>query len=561
MRRLASGLTGLYVASCSCAQTPPPVDGALVVPEPTVSRAAVVEAPPATAPSPLAPVVTKASELAHARAQTRLLGDERLPELRPVPDDLPPPPAVLYVGLSAPPEDEPELPEVAAFDSVALAASPSSVPGPMPGFFVPITDPPRGSALTSFHAALLALAEGRDPDGKVRVAMYGASGTAADVSVGYLRTYLQARFGDGGPGFIPLAPLSKWYRHSEVVVQASKGWQKETASRGRQDGLYGLLGASFTATAGRRKAQVGPKDGSASCHGIAHAEVFFLRQPGGGSFSLVIDDGPSQVVSTAGAAIEPGYHAVELEPGPHTFRVETLDHDEVRVFGIVLERREPGVVVDVLGIDGARGTSHLEWNEPLWVDNLRRRAPDLYTLSYGTNESVDASLSIPLYAEDVREQLRRFRRALPDASCVLLGPVDFPIVEGDRIRPRPVLREIVEAQRQVAAEEGCGFWDGMVFMGGELSMPAWVNADPPLARRDHLHYTRRGGARKGMALADALMFDLDAAGGPPGDAGQALLPRLGQCDAGQLTSGACAYDATPSESPSGRLAGVADAGK
>jgi hypothetical protein len=313
-----------------------------------------------------------------------------------------------------------------------------------------------------------------------------------------------------------------------VVVKASKGWRKETAqtAKGRHDGLYGLLGASFTATAGKQWAQVSPKDGSSSCQGIAHAELFFLRQPGGGSFSVVVDDGPAQVVSTAGDAIEPGYHALALEPGPHTLRIETLGAAEVRVFGVVLERPEPGVVVDVLGIDGARGRSHLAWSEPVWTDNLRRRAPDLYTLSYGTNESVDASLSIPLYAEDLREQLRRFRRALPDASCVLLGPVDFPIVEGGRILPRPVLREIVEAQRQVAAEEGCGFWDGMAFMGGELSMPAWVNSTPPLARKDHLHYTRRGGVRKGMALADALMQGLDARLDPRGGEPEALLGSL-----------------------------------
>jgi hypothetical protein len=470
-------------------------------------------------------VVTEASELAHARAQARLLsGGERLPVLEPLPIDRPPPPAVLYVGLSAPAEGEADDPQALALDALEPPVQPgprADAGGPMPGWFVPIADPPEGPALASFHGALQALVEGRDSDGKVRVAMYGASGTAADVSVGYLRTYLQTRFGDGGPGFVPLVPLTKWYRHSEVVVQASKSWRKEHAqiSRGRQDGLYGLLGASFTATASKQWAQVRPKDGSTSSEGIAHAELFFLRQPLGGSFALVVDGGPAQVVSTAAAAIEPGYHALELPPGPHTLRIETLDRAEVRVFGVVLERPDTGVVVDVLGIDGTRGRNHLTWNEAVWADNIRRRAPDLYTLSYGTNESVDASLSIPLYAEDLREQLRRFRRLLPNASCLLLGPVDFPIVEGDRILPRPVLREIIEAQRQVAAEEGCGFWDGVAFMGGELSMPAWVTADPPLARRDHLHYTRRGGARKGMALADALMHGLDApvAGSAPRD--------------------------------------------
>jgi len=553
-RRLASSLTALYVAACSYAQSPPPAEGTSVGPESAAARAAATlhGTTAAATARPLEPITTEASELAHARAQARLLSNgERLPTLLPVPADLPPPPPVLYVGLSAPTGDEPDVPGTLAFDPLDPAAVPldpldsldldpppapttldpappePTTPGLMPGFFVPVVDPSQGPALASFHAALQALAEGRDPDGKVRVAMYGASGTAADISVGYLRTYLQARFGDGGPGFVPLVPLSKWYRHSEVTVAASKGWKKEHAQifKGRRDGLYGLLGASFTATARKQWTEVRPKDGSSSCEGITQAELFFLRQPGGGSFSLVIDGGPAQRVSTAGEAIEPGYHALDLPPGPHTVRIETLDQAEVRVFGVVLERQDPGVVVDVLGIDGTRGRNHLEWKEAVWADNLRRRAPDLYTLSYGTNESVDAGLSIPVYAEDLREQLRRFRRVLPEASCVLLGPVDFPIVEKDRILPRPVLREIVEAQRQVAAEEGCGFWDGIAFMGGELSMPAWVTSTPPLARKDHLHYTRRGGARKGMALADALMLGFDAAGHPlePAGAPEALL--------------------------------------
>ncbi len=509
-RTLASGLAWgcwLCAAACSRPQTQPVAEGSLVAPE--TSSVADAPAQPAEPPEPevVAPVATPDSEAAHARALARLLPKaERLPALVPAPRELPPPPSVVYVTQPAPVALEGESP---GEDEVVHD-------GTMPGWFVPIVDPAHGSALASFHAALEGLAEGRDPDGKVRVAMYGASGTAADVSVGYLRTYLQARFGDGGPGFVPLAPLTKWYRHNEVIVRAVDGWRKETSltAKGRHDGLYGLLGASFTATAAKRWAQVIPKEGSTSCEGIAHAELFFLRQPRGGAFSVVIDDGPPEVVRTAAEAVEPGYHALALEPGPHTIRVETLGKDEVRVFGVVLERAEPGVVVDVLGIDGARGRSLLEWDEAVWADNLRRRAPDLYTLSYGTNESVDPTLSVPLYAEDVREQLRRFRRALPTASCVLLGPVDFPVIDGDRILPRPVLREIVEAQRQVAAEEGCGFWDGIAFMGGELSMPAWVTAQPPLARKDHLHYTRLGGARKGMALADALMQALDARARP-----------------------------------------------
>ncbi len=563
-----AGTWGVLVALACSPPSTPAVGQAEPIP-PEVVPAARPESEPARPKEPpeLAlppgPVVSPATEGAHAAAQARMLRGERLPPLSPIaaPEPIPLVPPSLHAvtlahrardgggarpaldggearpapdgGEARPALGGGEAEPASGGGEAEPALEPTLAPEPMPGYFVPIAGAPQSPALAHFHAALAALAEGRDVDGKVRIAMYGASGTAADLSTGYLRTYLQARFGDGGPGFVPMAPLSPWYRHSEVRVSASKGWRKEHAQsrKGRRDGHYGLLGASFSTDGRGRWAQVEPKPRSRSSEEIARAELMFLRQPGGGRFVLKVGDEAPQTVSTAAQDFEPGYLALELPPGPHTIRLETRGDGEVRVFGVALERAEPGVVLDVLGVDGARGRSHLAWDEGLWADNLRHRAPDLYTLSYGTNESVDDDLSVVLYAEDLRAQLRRFRRVLPEASCVLLGPVDFPVRTGDQLRPRPLLREIIAVQRTLAAEEGCGFWDGVAFMGGELSMERWVNREPPLARRDYLHFNGRGAARKGMALADALMYELDAhalllrAASPGAGAGRPALAR------------------------------------
>lgn len=381
----------------------------------------------------------------------------------------------------------------------------------LPGRFVAVVGPKDAPPLDRFHAALRRLAEGRDEDGKVRVAMYGASGTAADLATGYLRTYLQTRFGDGGVGFVPLVPLSRWYRHNEVVVEASRGWTKEHAQLGaaRKDGYYGLLGASFATTGKKRWAAVSPRKGRH--RSIVAFEIWYLAQPGGGSFHVEVDGRRQGVVETAALQHGPGYHRIEVTPDPHALRIETLGDGEVRLFGAVLESEAPGIVVDTLGIDGTRAANQLVWDEAVWADNLRRRAPDLVVLSYGTNESVDTDESLETYRQSLREVLTRHRRAAPEASCLLLLPADYPIVTDGGVEPRPRLLEIVEAQREIGPELGCDVWDGMAFMGGPGSMAQWVSAEPPLARDDYLHFNRRGAARKAQALADALMLGYDAA--------------------------------------------------
>ncbi|MCA9719050.1 MAG: hypothetical protein KC468_30560, partial [Myxococcales bacterium] len=361
---------------------------------------------------------------------------------------------------------------------------------------------------------------------KVRVLMYGASGTAADFGAGYLRLYLQHRFGDGGPGFIPLGRMNRWYRHNEVTVEASKGWRKEHAQwpKGRMDGHYGLLGASFASSSKRDWVRVLSKPEAHSAGAWSSAELQFLRQPGGGRMRVVVEGERPEItlasltVATAADEIAPGYHAIALPPGTGAISVRPVGDGEVRLFGVVIERDGRGVVVDTLGINGTRAANQLKWNETIWRDAIARRKPALVTLSYGTNESVGGKEDVPLpqYREELEVVLTRLRDAAPDASCVLILPTDYPILDKDarELQPRPRLLEIMEIQRELGPAHGCGVWDGLAFMGGFGAMARWVHADPPLARGDYLHFTRRGSVLKSMVLSDALLLEYDWAADP-----------------------------------------------
>ena len=466
----ASGhlLTCLLAIVPACASgTPEPTASAPAASEPEAEAAPEAETP---APAPLRAmaVETEASRKAHETAQTAMHG--------------------------APLADEARV------------------------HFVPITPPADGKdPLAAFHRALRRLEAGEDEDGKVRIAAYGASSTASDRYVGYLRRYFQARFGDAGPGFVAAVPLWQWHRHDRVKATASKHWVVEHAQKKKErlDGHYGLLGASAYTTNKRARAKVvGDRDDP-----VDRIELWFLAQPGGGTVEL---SGPAgkHAVPTAAETMSPGYFEVPLKAAvPLDLRLAPKGDGEVRLFGVVAEKNTPGVVVDTLGIGGTRVTNHADWDEPLWRDGIQRRDPDLYLLAYGANESVAEDEEFVEYEPRLAEALKRFRQAVPRASCVLVGPQDFPMkVEPTEEEPepdpqwvpRPRLDEVIAIQKRLAAERGCGYFDIRAMMGGQGAMERWVTQEPALGRKDHLHLTPLGYGYLGRVLADALMAEYDA---------------------------------------------------
>lgn len=394
------------------------------------------------------------------------------------------------------------------------------------GHFVPIEPE---SALDHFHEALACLAAGKGADEKVRILAYGASHTQADVYTGYLRAYLQRRFGDGGQGFVLLGRVNKWYRTLDTRVR-HESLRVEVAryEDSAQDDPLGLLGAALV---GRRSDGYGEiitsKDATSTQY-----ELHYFAEPHGGDFHLLVDGQAIGRIKTSSSTPGPAYHSFEVAPGRHEIRARLSGNGPVRLFGIIGETAGRGVVVDTLGIGGARMESQLHWREDAWIDAVRRRRPALVTFAYGTNETTGSGGSMETYAQKLRAVVARLRKAAPEASCVLLGPYDVPMHREGRWVPNPRLLEIIDVQRRVSNEVGCGFWNGYAFMGGKGSMNRWVCAEPPLAAEDHTHLTRQGYVYAGIAIGDALMrgYDLDRARSAIGERPRGTsLPRGPSC--------------------------------
>lgn len=196
----------------------------------------------------------------------------------------------------------------------------------------------------------------------------------------------------------------------------------------------------------------------------------------------------------------------------HVLEVRPRGDGPVRLFGVSVEREQPGVIVDNMGINGARAVSHLYWNEELHTEYLRRMDPELVVLAYGTNESGDDGHPIEEYEAELRRVVARVRGAVPGSACMLIGPSDRPMRGDDgEMVDRPRTHQVVEVQRRVSRDMGCSFFDLVAFSGGPLSMVRWAETDPSYAQPDLVHYTVHGYLRLGEVLHGAMMDGFDEA--------------------------------------------------
>lgn len=387
---------------------------------------------------------------------------------------------------------------------------------PLPGdgrIHPPSIFDPSQTALRPLYTALSRLERGEETR-PVRIAVYGSSSVAIDRYTAYLRGYLQQRFGDGGAGFVATVPLWRWHRHNEIQLREHGQWLIEHAQRkrGKLDGLYGLLGASAHTTR-RASTEIEPRsDAFTDISKKTNVELAYLKQPDGGTFDVY--RGSHRVARLQTNAHEVSLGVTKLptptDESPWPLTIRTRGDGEVRLFGMTVERAEPGVVVDSLGIAGTRAANMLSWAPSIWEPSLQRRNYDMVILAYGANEAVDEDEPMTEYQANLRSVILNIRSTTPDAGCLMVGPVDFrqQTAEGRWVE-RPRINAIIRAQRAVAVETQCGFWDARAWMGEPEGMNRWVEESPALAKTDHLHLTTRGYLYLGRDLTDAIMSTYD----------------------------------------------------
>ncbi len=339
----------------------------------------------------------------------------------------------------------------------------------------------------------------KEPGAVTRILHYGDSPTTADLITADVRSQLQKQFGDAGHGFYLIAPPWAWYGHRDMKVSA-KGWKVEAASLSRaKDGVHGLGGVSFRGLADSYSTVKFPA-------GHTHVTLYYWKEQEGGSVQIKAGDQTVLDLQTGGGEGEPGFADFEIPAESKELELRVLS-GKVRLFGYRFDKPGPGIEYSSLGVNGAQVQMVVRFFEvKQWTAALQHENPDLVIVNYGTNESLYPGYLDKQYPDELRTVIARIRAAVPEASVLMMSPMDRGQTSASgEISTPPALIHLIEVQKKIAAETGCAFFNTFKAMGGEGTMGQWYKAQPRLVSADFMHPLPAGAAKVGTLFEQALV--------------------------------------------------------
>ena len=121
--------------------------------------------------------------------------------------------------------------------------------------------------------------------------------------------------------------------------------------------------------------------------------------------------------------MQDAWELIEVPDGAHSISLRPVG-SQVRLYGMVLERSNAGVVYDSLGVVGAMADRLLNSEPQHIAQQIEHRAPDLLVLGFGGNEAGNKWLNIEQYEKDLTRVVEHMHVRDKEMSCLLFAPLD-----------------------------------------------------------------------------------------------------------------------------------------
>jgi hypothetical protein len=408
-------------------------------------------------------------------------------------------PHAASAASSSPPSAAKEVPAKAGSDCGVLKIElpellvEKKVEAPNPGI-------EGGQYLAGFYEELAQLLRSKAKD-HVRIGVIGDSNLTRDFLTGEMRRNLQQKYGDAGHGFVsPIRPWA-WYQHMDVRHGYDKGGWKIFAisTNHAPDKAYGVSGIAGESKGKGLKAWVETaKADSPIGKTASHFGIFYLKQPGGGTFRVEADGKLIKELDSTGSSLEPAYFQFQLPDAKHRVEVVASTDKPVRVLGMTLEREKPGIIVDSYGIGGAHYFGMTYDNDAVLQGMMKLRRNNLLMFWLGTNTHFGEKNPV-----SIKKLIDARRAAIPNLPILIVSPPDHVKNLADGHSDGVNIRYVARLQK-IAVENKVAYWNMRESMGGNFAMGRFKTSG---LSNDLYHLNRKGSDYIGRRLQRALWKD------------------------------------------------------
>ncbi len=342
-------------------------------------------------------------------------------------------------------------------------------------------------ALKGFYSKLAELRNGQKD--RVTILQVGDSHIQPGYFSGTARSSLQRYFGNAGRGLVFPWRMAGTNQPDDIRFSSKSSWQ-------RSSNEIGICGYGLQAKA-EGDLNIQTNNFFQTDNTFDQVTLIMKEQENSYAWTATgLEDELSQSVNTfADQSIYQLSWVNPVRQAELSFKADN-SNDKANLYGIILERQQPGLLYHSVGVNGASFDRFSRINE--FFPQMRILAPDLIIVSLGTNDT-QGRFREDVYLKTVKQFMKQLSKAVPKVPVLFTFPPD----SYKNGRDNQDIAKANELLKKYALDNNYAWWNLQEVMGGASSIMQWRRLG--LASGDLKHFTPKGYMLQGHLFNQALI--------------------------------------------------------
>ncbi len=335
----------------------------------------------------------------------------------------------------------------------------------------------------------------------VRIAHFGDSAIEGDLISADIRETLQNKFGGNGVGWLGITSQDITFRLTTKHT-FSDNWESAALYTSNPKGLPLGISGEACVPKGNAWVQYETTRIRRTLKDFSLVRLYYANAKNS-NITYSFDGGAKQTVALKTG---PALQELILKPASRakSIRIEFPMANQAYFYGVSLEN-EPGVYVDNLPLRGNTGVDLGSLQPGILKDFAKYLDYKLIILEFGLNIASSKTTDYNWYEKEMVKVINNLKAAFPRTSFLMISVHDKSMKKGSGFVTDPAITKLLQVQKNIAKLADVAIWSLFDAMGGENSMPNWVNANPPLAFKDFIHFNDQGAKKVADLLTEALL--------------------------------------------------------